>query len=306
MPAQCFGYCALSTYHTGELGLKKSIVAISLLAFSVTAAIAANRAPIKQPSPAYKKLQLALKQETRNYLRGDGMVEKAAPLARSVSTKAYTDEEVGDANSFGRNVKFVGMVQSGNLQIAPDCTPDPMFPPGPNDHCFVPDANGFASFNLPAVGQVLIPGKSVKTLLCHWQTPFASFIYQNQLAVYQGNARATVTATYKIENEVLSDPALIDPGTGLPFGGSFTTGLASISDTRGLQPGEFQNYSDNDTRVCNGGLISKRSLIEGYGLTEAQATQFFKKDTIITIGLVGSTRHVSDASVIIGTRFVGD
>lgn len=286
--------------------MKKSIVVLSLLAFSVTAALAANRAPVKQPSPAYKKLQLSLKQETRNYLRGDGMVEKAAPFRQSVSTKAYTDEQVGDANSFGRNVKFVGMVQSGNVQIAPDCTPDPAFPLGPNDHCIVPDANGFASVNFPAMGQVLIPGKSVKTLLCHWQTPFATFIYQNSTGVYQGNARAQIAATYKIENEVLSDPTLLDPSTGLPYGGSFRTSLASISDTRSLQPGEFQNYSDNDTRVCNGGLISKRMLIEGYGLSEAQATTFFQKDTIITIGLQGSTRHVSDASVIVGTRFVGD
>ncbi len=286
--------------------MKKSIVAISLLAFSVTTAIAANRAPIQPPSPAYKKLQLALKQDTRNYLRGDGMVENASPDRASIGTKAYTNEQVGDANSFGRNVKFVGMVQSGVLQIAPDCTPDPAFPPGPNDHCVVPDVNGFVSVNFPAMGQVLIPGKSVKTLLCHWQTPFATFIYQNPTGVYQGNARAQIAATYKIENEVLSDPTLLDPNTGLPYGGSFQTALSSISDTRGLQPGDFQNYSDNDTRVCNAGIISKRALIEGYGLSEAQATQFFQKDTIITIGLVGSTRRVSDASVIIGTRFVGD
>jgi len=286
--------------------LKKSIVAISLLAFSVTAAIAANRTPIKQPSPAYKKLQLAIKQETRNYLRGDGMIEKAPSANQSVAAKAYTDAEVGDANSFGRNVIFAGSVQSGVLQIAPDCTPDPMFPPGPNDHCVVPDVNGFASVNFPDMGKVLIPGKTVKTLLCHWQTPFASLLYNNGTGTYQGNARSTFTATYKIENEVLADPSLLDPNTGLPYGGVIQTGLASVSDTRGLQPGDFQIYSDNDTRVCNGGLISKRSLIENYGLTDAQATKFFKKDTIITLGIVGSTRHVSDGSVIIGTRFVGD
>ncbi len=283
--------------------MKKSIVVLSLLAFSMTAAIAANRAPVKQPSPAYKKLQLALKQETRNYLRGDGMVESAPA---TFSTKAYTDAQVGDANSFGRNVRFVGSVQSGVLQIAPDCTPDPSFPPGPNDHCVVPDANGFASANFPEMGTVLIPGRSVKSLLCHWQTPFASFFYQNTSGSYQGNARATITATYRIVNEVLNDPTLIDPTTGLPFGGVLNTGLASIHDTRGLQPGDFQVYSDNDTRVCNGGLLSKRALIESYGLSEAQATQFFQKDTVITIGLAGSTRHVTDASVIIGTRFVGD
>lgn len=286
--------------------MKKSLVVLSLLAFSVTAAIAANRAPIKQPSPAYKKLQLAIKQETRNYLRGDGLIEKALPIAQSANTKAYTDAEVGDANSFGRNVIFVGSVQSGVLSIAPDCTPDPSFPPGPNDHCVVPDVNGFASANFPNMGQVLIPGKSVKTLLCHWQTPFASLLYGNGTGVYQGSARSTFAATYKIENEVLADPTLLDPSTGLPYGGKIETALGSISDTRGLQPGDFQVYNDNDTRVCNGGLISKRALIESYGLSEAQATKFFKKDTIITIGITGSTRHVTDGSVIIGTRFVGD
>jgi len=153
---------------------------------------------------------------------------------------------------------------------------------------------------------VLIPGKSVKSLLCHWQTPFTSVVYHNATAGYVGNARATISATYKIENEVLNNPALIDPSTGLPFGGVLNTGLSSIHDTRGLQPGDFQVYSDNDTRVCNGGLLSKRALVETYGLTDAQATAFFTKDTIITIGLVGSTRHVTDGSVIIGTRFVGD
>ncbi len=47
-------------------------------------------------------------------------------------------------------------------------------------------------------------------------------------------------------------------------------------------------------------------LIEGYGMSEAQATKFFKKDTTITIGMSGSTRFVSNGSMIIGTRFVGD
>lgn len=286
--------------------MKKSIVVLSLLAFSITAAIAANRTPIKQPSPAYKKLQLAIKQETRSYLRGDGLMETAPVFQTGSRTKAYTDEQVGDANSFGRNVKFVGSVQSGVLSFAPDCTPDPMFPPGPNDHCVVPDVNGFASVNFPNMGKVLIPARSVKTLLCHWQTPFASLLYQNSTGFYQGNSRASFSATYKIENEVLSDPALIDPNSGLPYGGVLQISLSSISDSRGLQPGDFQNYSDNDTRVCNGGLLSRRALIETYGLSEAQATQFFQKDTIITLGIAGSSRRVSDGSIIIGTRFVGD
>jgi hypothetical protein len=287
--------------------VKKSIVALSLLAFSVTAAIAATNPSglIKKITPAQKKLQAALRNEMREYLRTDGMIEVPAAKAPS-TTKAYTDEEVGDANSFGRAVNFIGTVQSGVLTIAADCTPDPAFPPGPNDHCVVPDANGFASINFPDMGKVLIPAKSAKTLFCHWQTPFGTMIYSNPTGVYQGQARAIFTATYKIENEVLNDPTLIDPNTGLPYGGVINTSLGSIRDGRSLQPGETQVYRDNYTRACLGGLVSKRALMESYGLSDAQATKFFKKDTKITIGMIGSTRHVSDGSMIIGTRFVGD
>lgn len=289
--------------------MKKSIVVLSLLAFSITAAIAAaNQSGLmKKITPAQKKLQVAIRNEVRQYLRTDGMIEVPSVTKASSSTKAaYTDEEVGDANSFGRGVKFIGTVQSGVLRIAPDCTPDPAFPPGPNDQCVVPNASGFTSFNFPDMGKVLIPAKSAKTLFCHWQTPFGVMVYSNGTGVYQGSARVIFNSTYRIENEVLSDPTLLDPNTGLPYGGVIESGLTAVRDSRGLQPGDSHVYRDNYTRVCFGGLISKRNLIEGYGLSEAQATAFFKKDTIITIGMSGSTRFVSNGSMIIGTRFVGD
>lgn len=283
--------------------MKKSIVVLSLLAFGVTAAIAATNNPrlAKKISPAQQKLQLALKKEMRDYLRTDGMVE----ISKTSSAKAYTDAEVGDANSFGRNMKFIGMVQTGVLSIAPDCTPDPAFPPGPNDHCVVP-VSGNASFNFTNMGTVLIPGKSSKSLFCHSQTPFGAMFYQNDTGVYQGTARTNVIMTYRIENEVLASPGLVDPGTGLPLAGAIETSLGASRDTRGLQPGDFQLYRDNYTRFCNAGIVSKRNLMEGYGLTEAQATAFFTKDTVITVGLVGNTRFVSNGTVIVGTRFFGD
>ena len=289
--------------------MKKSIIVLSLLAFSITAAIAAaNQSGLmKKITPAQKKLQVAIRNEVRQYLRTDGMIEVPSTTKASSSTKAaYTDEEVGDANSFGRGVNFIGTVQSGVLTIAPDCTPDPMFPPGPKDQCVVPNAVGLTSFSFPDMGKVLIPGKSAKTLFCHWQTPFGISIYNNATGVYQGQARTIFSATYKIENEVLNDPTLLDPNTGLPYGGFINTALGAARDGRSLQPGESQVYRDNYTRVCLGGLVSKRALIEGYGLSEAQATKFFKKDTTITIGMTGNTRHVSNGSMIIGTRFVGD
>jgi hypothetical protein len=54
------------------------------------------------------------------------------------------------------------------------------------------------------------------------------------------------------------------------------------------------------------GLISKRALIDNYGLTEAQATEFFKKPTTVSLNVTGSARYVAFAGLTMGLRIVGD
>lgn len=214
---------------------------------------------------------------------------------------------VGDVNSFGRAVHFMGTMQSGVINITNDCTPDPANPLGPDDHCVVANpAPALTTFNFTDVGRMVVPAKSANSLFCHWQTPFVVYSFNNSTGVYQPNARFIVTPTYTIQNPVLNDPSLIDPGTGLPFGGSFTVGLSDIRHSRSLQAGEHQVERDNDTRVCLGGMVSKQGLIDGYGLTDAQATNFFKNDTVITMNLQGSVQMVDFASIIYGLRLTGD
>ena len=154
---------------------------------------------------------------------------------------AAVGTEVGDADSFGRNVRFIGTMQSGVVTLASDCTPDPSSPPGPDDHCIVTNAApASTAFSLPDVGRVVIPGKSAHSVFCHWQTPFVVYQFSNFTGAYQPNARFIVTPSYTIQNPVLNDPALIDPNTGLPFGGQFEIGLSGIRHARSLQPGELQ------------------------------------------------------------------
>ena len=219
---------------------------------------------------------------------------------------AAVGSEVGDPDSFGRNVRFIGTLQSGTVTLANDCTPDPSFPPGPDDHCQVLNAApSSTAFTIPDVGRVVIPGKSAHSVFCHWQTPFVVYQFSNFTGAYQPNARFIVTPSYTIQNPVLNDPALIDPATGLPFGGQFEIALSGIRHSRSLQPGELQTERENATRVCLGGMVSKQMLV-GMGLTSAQADKFFKKDTVVTMNLQGSASMVEFASIIYGVRFVGD
>lgn len=219
---------------------------------------------------------------------------------------AAVGSEVGDPASFGRNVKFIGLMQSGSITIADDCTPDPSFPPGPDDHCVLKNAApALTGFNFADIGRVVIPARSANSLICHWQTPFVVYQFANHTGAWQPNARFVATPSYTIQNAVLNDPALIDPATGAPFGGQFTLALAGIRHARSLQPGEQQLERENATRVCLGGVIG-RQLLVGMGLSEAQATQFFRNDTVITMNLTGQVGMVEFGTILYGVRFVGD
>jgi hypothetical protein len=62
-------------------------------------------------------------------------------IAVSAHAAAPTVEEVGDADSCGRDVVYLGNAQTANVALQTDCTPDPMAPPPPpNGRCVVLNA----------------------------------------------------------------------------------------------------------------------------------------------------------------------
>jgi len=216
---------------------------------------------------------------------------------------AVTAEDVGDADSFGKNVKWLGLL-SGFVQLQESCTPAPGDPPLENCIELNP-APAATSFNLVDVDRVVLPARSTDTLICHWQTPIVGYSAANTTgAPEQFSLR--VTPTYRIENEVLNDPALTDPNTGLPLAGTIVLPLTSINQSSQMAPGGSGFEVITGTRMCIGGLVTRDSLIRTYGLSEAQATRFFRRETTIRLDLVGQTRLVDSANINVGTRFVGD
>jgi hypothetical protein len=129
--------------------------------------------------------------------------------------------------------------------------------------------------------------------------------WENFLAT-PAQARFSGIALVNIDNEILDDPTLIDPDTGLPFGGVLSLGLSTFTDSHTLQPGETDFKSMQTSRSCIAGIISKRVLVDTYGLTETQATQFFKKPMTITFGARGTFALSSFANYFYGIRLYGD
>jgi predicted small secreted protein len=58
--------------------------------------------------------------------------------------------------------------------------------------------------------------------------------------------------------------------------------------------------------VCIAGSISRKSLADTYGLSDAQIKEFFKKPTTVRMNISGSAQYVESASLYFGLRLIGD
>ena len=223
-------------------------------------------------------------------LRAGAVVSKAGPSAA----------DVGDADSFGRTLTWLGLTDAW-IELAADCSGSEA------ERCQpLASAPATTTFAFDDVGHVTLPRNAANSLLCYWFSPFLQIDYANPTAA-PAVAQLSYVPTVTVENPVLDDPALIDPNTGLPFGGSLLTGMTSSERYEvPLAPGQHSFQRDRDSAVCIAGLVSKQSLVQNYGLSDAQARQFFKKPTTLRLNIHGSAQFVGDASLYFGLRIVGD
>jgi V8-like Glu-specific endopeptidase len=244
----------------------------------------------------------AIQSSSANEAMQQARAEQSA-LAKSVSV-----EDVGDADSYGRNVTYIGVAQTGNVNFQNDCTPLPGDPPlGPDDRCITLGASGSSTnFNERDIGRIDLPKNATKSLICFGVTSFPLWNYFNPNPT-PVTGRFRFLNGFTIENELLDDPTLIDPTTGLPFNGVIEQPLGSpVLEFVTLQPGQSDLKRTITSRTCIGGIISKRSLAESYGLPPNIVDKFFKKPIKIRLNLTGSMTYVDSANIFYGVRFYGD
>ncbi|QGX39649.1 hypothetical protein [Permianibacter aggregans] len=229
--------------------------------------------------------------------------ETERPLASmKAMAAAPTVDEVGDVDSFGRKVKWAGVGQTIAVTADPACVPDEF------NRCIATSSGGaFASFDQRDLETIVLPAKSVHSLVCHHITPFYFYQFMNSTGSQQTGAQLLLTPYVTVYNDVLNDPAAIDPNTGLPYGGQLEFSMAVTSwQQRTLEPGEQHLQRENYSRHCIAGLLSKQSLIANWGLPEALANKFFKNDTKIVFHLRGSHNFIETAQFFYGIRLTVD
>lgn len=222
--------------------------------------------------------------------------------------RAPSVADVGDVDSFGQNVHWLGQ-KSAYFGVSTDCATwtdgDPSVlcqqVNGPVN------ANTDTNFTFNDIARFELPANASNSLLCHWLTPMFQVYFINNTGTNAvvGSVRYRVNAT--IENAALTDPSLMDPTTGAPFNGRLTTGSLTYDVFQtALVPDFPLTTTQRKTVTCISGMISKRALIESYGLTGSQANKFFKNPMTVRLNVSGGTRFVESMTFTLGLRLMGD
>jgi len=269
--------------------MKHSLICLSALAFAIASATAAA-ASTEAPSPDIPRHSSPMQAHPGFAI---------APTSSIAGGPSAAD--VGDADSFGRNLQWLGLADMSVI-LASDCTGTV----APAVCQVLAPAPGLTTFDFEDVSRISLPKNATNSLLCYWLSPWLTVTYSNPTASTVV-ARLSVSPTLTIENSVLDTPGLIDPTTGVAFGGKLLTGMTSSQHFQvPLPAGITISESKRDSAVCISGFLSRGTLMETYGLTDAQAKSFFKQPTVVHLNLHGSAQYVTDASLYFGFRIIGD
>jgi len=219
--------------------------------------------------------------QMKSYFRLARSLLALALFSGSVLAQAPLNPDVGDVDSFGHSVIYLGAAQTITVQVLDPCAPqDPTRIRCTN---LLPDG-AETPFKEDDLTVMHLPARATKTLICASFTPQLNLQYTNVPTAPRFGS-FSMAADVTIENSLLNDPALINPVTGQPFGGKIVVSQSNYHEQRGLGT-TYETLETAVSSMCSG-LISRRNLIQRYGLSSAQATAFFQRPITLRFGASG-------------------
>lgn len=185
-----------------------------------------------------------------------------------------------DTDSFGRNAKFLGAFYAGTLYAYHSCDPQVLLDEmgltlAPDDTCVahsIAAPMAMTDVSHPS-WRIVIPAGTVNNVIypvMNHSVGFDSFSATGNMTGFFYSPRIT------IESTALNDPAAIDPNTGLPMNGSFTTSLAGgKSRQRLMENGEVEFNFDSAAAVSSRGL--SRDYFADLGLPQHVIDNLFAR-----------------------------
>lgn len=229
------------------------------------------------------KEDLEMIREARSAAREDILAAKRQSRASKLVSPSFNDTD-----SFGKNVVFLGSLYAGTLYVYHSCDPAVLLAEvglvlAPDDKCVTHSvASPMATTEVfDPVWEITIPGKTVKNVIYPMLNNGVGF---DSFSSTGSGVTMFYVPRITIESDALNDPAAINPNTGLPMNGSFTTSLAGNRlQSFSIAAGDFISDYENYASVAGRGL--SRSYFEALGLPPHVINQLFKKDMKLKFGI---------------------
>lgn len=212
--------------------------------------------------------------------------------------------DVGDADTFGKPMKWLGAMSSPRFIFRTDCSRPSRFW---ICHPIYADSGGSASDGIyHDVARMTLPPRSMDRMLCHWQTVTINAQFFNRPDYGTRPVAVEVFPFITVESDVLNDPALVDPDYGTPLGGRLTLNMPRAAVHAQLEPGDRVQGSESSTRTCVGGILTRANLRQYWGLSEAQVKAFFDGPITLRMNVSALAHGVENGSYQVSYRFVGN
>lgn len=224
--------------------------------------------------------------------------------AIAFAAPVFAQDPLGDSDSFGTNVKFQGSVASGTIYFSQNCLTLPVVLDA-NDRCLNVAGPVQITKDFKDIGKIVLPPNSFQnTIYPLVKNNGSLYVYNPSPATslgYYFNYRPYLT----LESPALSDPSLINPLTGQPFGGKVDIGLPNKEMMNTIVGGGSYLQTDNFTTVLTNG-VTKRYLMQTYGLNQTVADAIFANKLVIRLNCRVSVQSLTDGFVQYSIRFLGN
>jgi hypothetical protein len=219
-------------------------------------------------------------------------IKKEAANVASLASPA----DFNDTASFGKNVKFLGSLYAGTVYVYRSCDPQILLDElglelAADDHCLVHNSTAplSATTVFDPVWQITIPANTVDNVIypmLNNQVGYDAFANTSPTGNGYGSGFAffRFTPVVTIESVALNDPAAINPTTGLPMNGSFTTNLPGTR-VRSFLVRDDDFISDNDGYASVAGRGFSRTYFTALGLPTSVINNLFKKSMTLKFGI---------------------
>ena len=261
----------------------------------------------KIDSETEKARKAEISEERRNLLK-EIIEPQSKGTTETTSLLSVTD--VGEPDSFGKNAKFLGTAQTGIVYVYNSCDPAVLLADlgltlGTDDRCLpLPTLGQSVTATYNDIGRINFPKNSIDNVIYFIQSNLVNYELSNPNA-NQVFSNFSYSPSYTLVSDALLDPAAIDPNTGLPMNGSFTTGVGGGKVIVKTYPANSSDLvSERFTSSATRGFA--RSYFADLGLPQSVINKIYNKPLTIKLNLRVRANFFTFGQFGYSVRFLGN